>query len=429
VEDSTQSSHDGRVGSGWSFRRFWAATGFSNVADGMFGVTLSLAALQITRSPLQISALEMAAGLPWLIFGLVAGAVADRYDRRRLMVVVQVARAAVLAVLAGLLLGGPAPLWLLYAVAVVMGCAETVFDTSAQTILPRVVASEELERANSRLTGIELISNFFVGPPLGGVVVALSTAASFATGSALYLLAGAVVLSVRGSFRVERSGPPTSIRADIGEGLRYLRGQPVLRRLGILTGARLFTFIAVSAPLAAYAVAPGPMGLSPLGYGIFSGSTAIGAVASSLVGDRLVARIGAARCLHLTMLAFAVTELAPLAVNPFAVGALWTVGTFFVIIWNVVTLTVRQRLVPEHLLGRVNSAFRVVSWGVMPLGALFGGLLAEWIGFRWTFVVCAALTATLALGTLAITDASLVTGRTDDGGQVVDGGRVVTPPA
>ena len=401
------------MGLGWSFRRFWAATAFSNVADGMFGVTLTLAAVQITRSPLQISALSMAAGLPWLLFGLVAGAVADRYDRRRLMVGVQAARAVVLAVLALVLLAGPAPLWLLYAIAVVMGSAETVFDTSAQTILPRVLAADELERANSRLTGIELISNFFVGPPVGGIIVGLSTGASFATGSALYLLAGAAVLSVRGSFRVERAGPRTSLRADIGEGLRYLRGQPLLRRLGLLTGARLFTFTAVSAPLAPYALAPGPMGLSTVGYGLFAGSTAIGAVISSLVGERLVARIGAARCLQLTMVAFSVTELSPLAVQPFVVGVLWNVGTFFVIIWNVVTLSVRQRLVPEHLLGRVNSAFRVVSWGVIPIGALFGGLMAEWVGFRWTFVICAALTASLALGTRAITDEGLRTGRFD----------------
>jgi MFS family permease len=403
--------HDGPVGLGWSFRRFWAATGLSNVADGMFGVAIALAALELTRSPLQISALELATGLPWLLFGLVAGAIADRSDRRRLMVGVQVARAVALTVLALVVATGATSLWMLYLAALVMGVAETLFDTSAQTVLPKIVDSAQLERANSRLTGVELVGNFFVGPPLGGLLVALASAAAFGTGSALYLLAAGAVLTVRGSFQVPRTGPPTSIRVDIGEGLRYLRDQPLLRRLGVLTGARLFTFSAVSGPLVVYAVAPGPMGLSPLGYGLFCASTAIGAVASSITGERLVARIGAARCLHLTMLAFAVTELSPLAVNPFAVGTIWMVGTYFVIIWNVVTLTVRQRLVPEALLGRVNSAYRVVSWGVVPIGALFGGALAEWIGFRWTFVICAAMTALLALGTWAVDDEALTTGR------------------
>jgi len=395
------------VSLGWSFRRFWAASGFSNVADGMFGVALSLAALHLTRSPLQISSLAMAAGLPWLVFGLVAGAIADRSDRRRLMVGVQVARAAVLIALTISVAIGAESMWQLYGAAVGMGIAETIFDTSAQTVLPKLVPRDQLERANSRLTGVELVSNFFIGPPLGGVIAAASTAAAFATGSALYLLAGVAVLTVRGVFRVERAGPRTSIGADIGEGLRYLRGQWLLRRLAVLTGARLFTFAAVSGPLAVYAVAPGPMGLSALGYGVFSGSTAIGAVISSFVGERVIARLGAARCLHLTMLAFAVTELAPLAVNPFAVGAFWMIGTFFVIIWNVVTLSARQRLVPEQLLGRVNSAFRVLSWGVMPVGALAGGVLAETLGFRWSFVIFATLTALLALGTLPITDESL----------------------
>jgi predicted MFS family arabinose efflux permease len=226
----------------------------------------------------------------------------------------------------------------------------------------------------------------------------------------MYLIAAIAVLTVRGSFRALRDGPATSIRADIGEGLRYLRSQPLLRRLGLLTGARLITFSAVGGVLAVYAVAPGPMGLSATGYGFFVAATAIGAVLSSITGERLVARVGAARCLHLTMLAFAVTELSPLAVNPFAVGALWMVGTYFVIIWNVVTLSVRQRVVPEHLLGRVNSAYRVVSWGAAPVGALLGGILAELTSIRITFVICAVATAFLALGTLPLTDEDLAAG-------------------
>jgi len=283
---------------------------------------------------------------------------------------------------------------------------ETLY-TSAQSIVPSVVARDDLERANGRMQGIEIVSNYFVGPPLGGLLVGVSSVLAFSTGSAIYLIAALFVLSVRGAFRPERAGPPTTIRTDIVEGLRYLRDQPVLRRLGLITGGRMFTFTAVSAVLPIYAVAPGPMKLSAGGFGFFIASTAIGAVISSLVGERTVARLGAARCLKLTMLAFAVTELSPLAVNPFAVGALWMVGTYFVIIWNVITLSTRQRIVPERLLGRVNSVYRLVSLGAMPLGAAAGGVFAQLTSPRLTFVVCGAATVLLALATLPITDASL----------------------
>jgi Transmembrane secretion effector len=395
------------MGSGWSFQRFWAATGISNVADGMFGVALVLVALQITRSPLQISALEMAAGLPWLLFGLFAGAIADRMDRRRLMAGVQVVRAGVLAVVAVTVSTGGGRLWVLYLTALVMGVAETLYDTSAQTVLPKLVPGEQLDRANSRLTGAELVGNYFVGPPLGGLVVGVAAAAAFTTGSVLYLAAAAVLLTVRGSFRAERTGPRTSVRKDVGEGLRYLRDQPLLRRLGLLTGARQITFAAVSGVLPVYAVAPGPMGLSATGFGLFCAGTAVGAVAASLTGERVVARLGAARCVKITMLAFAVSEFSPLVVQPIAVLALWTVGTYFIIIWNVVTLTARQRLVPEYLLGRVNAVYRVVSWGVAPFGVLLGGVLAELIGLPATFVVFGVATALLTFGTLSIRDEQL----------------------
>lgn len=405
--------HPRWVDLGWSFRRFWAATGLSNVSDGLFGVALSLAALQVTRNAVEISGLQVAAALPWLLFGLVAGAIADRVDRRRLMVGVQLTRAAVLAALALATVEGRPSIWLLYLVAVVMGVAETLFDTSAQSVLPRIVRADHLERANGRITGVELIGNFYLGPPLGGFIVAVAAGAAFATGSALYLVAAVAVLSVRGSFRVERSGGPTSVRQDIVQGLRFLRDQPLLRRLGLLTGARLVAFSAVTAVLPIYAVTPGPMGLSERGFGFFVAATANGAVLASFTGARVVARIGAARCLHLTMLAFAVTEVSLLLENPFAVGALWMVGTYFVIVWNLVTLTARQRLVPEQLLGRVNSAYRVVSWGSAPVGALLGGGLTELFGgqARVTFVLCAAATALLALGTLPVTDDGLQTGQ------------------
>ena len=402
--------HSWGVNLGWPYRRFWAASGLANVADGMFGIALSLAALSITRQPLAISALRAASGLPALLLGLFAGVLADRTDRLRLMATVQVLRTGVLIGVTAAFLLDRTPLWLLYLAATGMGVAQTIFDTSAETMVPKLVAADHLERANSRLAGVELVGNFFVGPPLGGLIAGLSMAASFATGSVMYLLAGITLLTVHGTFRAERPTASTTIRSDLLEGLRYLRAQPLLRRLALVTGARLISFFMLAGVLPVYAVAPGPMGLSTSEYGFFVAATAIGAVLASLTGERLLARVGAARCLRWFGLAFAVTALAPLLVNPFAVGALWTVGTYFVIIWNVVTLSVRQRLVPEHLLGRVNSAYRVLTWGAAPVGGLLGGVLAQMTSPAVTFVVCAAASASLTGATWPLTDDGLAAG-------------------
>lgn len=417
------------MGLGRSFWGFWAATGFTNAADGMVGLAVVLVALQLTRSPLQISALELCEGLPWLLFGLVAGVIADRVDRRRLMVLAQLVRVGLLLLVCLVLIAGKPPLWLLYLVTLAMGVAETLFDTSAQSVVPGLVRAESFEAANSRLQGVEVVTRYFVGPPLGGLIVGVASAAAFATGSGMYLAAGLVVLTVRGRFRAERVGPPASVRTEMAEGLRFLRDHLLLRRIALLSGARMITFSAVGGVLPVYAVSPGPMHLSSRGYGLFIASTAIGAVLSSVTGERAVGRLGAARCLHLTMIAFAVTELSPLAVNPFLVGALWMVGTYFVIIWNVITLSLRQRLVPEHLLGRTNAVFRVVTWGAVPLGAALGGAVAEAVGPRPTFVVFGLLTALLALGTRPLTDQVLTTGQLPASGRAGRRRGAADPPA
>jgi MFS family permease len=396
---------------GAPFWRFWAATGLSNIADGLFALSLALTALRLTREPILISGLAVMEQLPWLLFSLLAGALVDRLDRRRVLVGVDLGRVTVLLVIAALAVTGHLTIWLAYLAALVMGFGETLFDTSAQAIVPAVVPHERLESANSRMQGVEVVSNYFIGPPLGGLLVGLSAALAFVTGSVLYLAASVGVLMVPGRFRPQRATPAVSIWADIAEGLRYLRGQPVLRRLGVLSGVRMLTFTAVSAILVIYAVAPGPMGLSETGFGLFAASTAIGAAFAAVTGERAVARIGAANCLKLTFVAFAVSELSPLAVNPFVVGVLWTQGTYFVIVWNVVTLSVRQRLVPQYLMGRVNSAYRLITYGAMPIGSALGGVLGHLIGARWTFAVCAAATLLLTLGTLSFTDAMLAAGR------------------
>ena len=179
-------------GLGPSFWQLWSASALSNLADGLVKIALPLVAVTLTDSPGLVAGITLAVTLPWLLFALPAGALADRVDRRRAMVAANLARAAAVAVLAvPLVLGlesSTAAIWALYAMALLLGTAETVYDTSAQSILPQVVPRDRLPRANGRLIAAELTANEFVGPPLGGLLVAVGIAAAFLTPAALWAL-------------------------------------------------------------------------------------------------------------------------------------------------------------------------------------------------------------------------------------------------
>ncbi|HEX2843856.1 MAG TPA: MFS transporter, partial [Candidatus Limnocylindria bacterium] len=157
-----------------NFWRLWASSAASNLADGLFFIALPLLAVQLTDSPLLVAGLAIAGRLPWLVFVLIAGALADRLDRRQTMRNLQLFRVAVVGLLTALALAGGLSLPILYVAAFVLGVGETLFDTAAQSILPSIVSKERLSTANGRLYGVELVMNQFVGPPLGGVLIGLS---------------------------------------------------------------------------------------------------------------------------------------------------------------------------------------------------------------------------------------------------------------
>ncbi|MBA2633118.1 MAG: MFS transporter, partial [Chloroflexi bacterium] len=161
---------------GRSYRRLWTATAASNLADGVFQVALPLTAVGITRSPAQVAGVTIAARLPWLTFALYAGALADRLDRRRTMIAVDVGRVVLIGMLAAVVALQAEQLWVLYVVALALGIGETIFDTAAQSVMPMVVGRDQLSSANSRLFAAEIAMNRFVGPPIGGLLAGAALA-------------------------------------------------------------------------------------------------------------------------------------------------------------------------------------------------------------------------------------------------------------
>ncbi len=387
----------GRLGA--PYWRLWGASGLSNLADGILKVALPLVAIQFTQSPSLIAGLAFALTLPWLVFALPAGALADRFDRRRIMLGANMMRAAMLGLLVAAVVVDLGSIWVLYAVALGIGIAETLYDTSAQSILPQLVDRNQLSRANGRLYAAELTANQFIGPPLGGLLAAVGAAAAFATPAGLWVCALGVLLLVRGNLRIARD-EPTTMRADIVEGLRFLAAHRILRTMAVMTGGFNFASTAAFAVLVLFAVGPtSAMGLSEAGFGVLLTTTAAGSLLGSFVAERIEQRLGRSRALILTILTGSLLFAAlALTSNPYWIGAALFIEGISIVLANVIMVSLRQRITPGRLLGRVNSGYRLVAWGTMPLGAAAGGLLAELFGLQIMF----GIMGLLVLGLLAL---------------------------
>ena len=400
---------------GLPYWQLWSASAVSNLADGLVKIALPLVAVTLTDSPGLVAGITLAVTLPWLLYALPAGALADRVDRRIAMVTANVVRAAGVAVLAvALVLGlesSPAAIWALYAVALLLGTAETIYDTCAQSILPQVVARDQLPRANGRLIAAELTANEFVGPPLGGLLVAAGVAAAFATPAALWAAAVGTLLLLRGSFAVPRTEERTTVRADVAEGLRYLWRHRLLRTLAGMTGLFNFATNATFAVFVLYAVGPdSAMGLTEVTFGLLFASIAAGNLIGALLADPIIRRLGRSRSLFLGILGGVGTVgIAAVTTIPLVIATAFLIGGFTNALWNVVAVSLRQRITPDRILGRINSSYRLVAWGTRPLGAAAGGLLGELLGLRAVFAVAAALILVTLLAMTQVTDTAIST--------------------
>jgi MFS family permease len=395
-------------GLGANYWKLWTASAASNLADGVFWIAFPLLAVRLTDSPALVAGITVVGRLPWLIFVLVAGALADRLDRRRTMVGVSLLRMTVSLVIGFTVFTGTDTLLLLYVAAFVLGMGETLFDTAAQSVMPNIVAREQLSKANGRLYAVELLMNQFVGPPLGGLLAGVAIGLAFSGSAFAFAFAAMALLLLTGSFKPARAEGGTGIVADIREGLGYLWRHRLLRTLAIMVGVMNLTGSAAWAIFVLYAVAPGPMGLDEFGFGILMTSLAAGSLLASLVVERVERRVGRARLLALSVLVIAVTIAIPgLTPNALAVAASMAVSGAASVTWNVVTVSLRQRIVPDALLGRVNASYRLLAWGTQPLGALLGGLIGQALGLQAVFLVAGIATGLLLLLRGIVTDKAI----------------------
>ncbi|MGH2757023.1 MAG: MFS transporter [Actinomycetota bacterium] len=388
---------------GPNYRKLWVASTISNLGDGVRLTALPLMAAELTREPARIAAIDLASTLPWFLFALVAGAFVDRVDRRLAMGVANIVRAILVGALALSVLADNATLILLYLVAFLLGCAETVFDNASQAILPSLVRKDQLERANGRMYAAEFTTNQFAGPPLGAFLFVTAASAPFFLDSASFLIAALLILSFQGTFRLPRDAdlPRTTMRADIAEGIRWLWSHKLLRTLAIMLGTWNALNTAAFSIFVLFALEI--LDVGKVSYGVLLSTLVIGSVLGSLTGSAVSRLFGPGTTLTLSVVIGAAMALViALTSNPFVVGAMFALEGFVTVVWNVITVSMRQTIIPDRLLGRVNSVYRLFGWGSMPVGAALGGFLASVFGLRAPYFVMAGGLAVMALITIPL---------------------------
>jgi MFS family permease len=385
---------------GRHYWRLWWANTVSSTGDGAFVAALPLLAVTITRDPRLVSVVTAATFLPWMLLSLPAGAVVDRYDRATLMWRAQAVQAAVVTIIAILIVFREADIAVLAAGGLLLGSAEVIFSNAAQSVLPALVPPDLLPKANGSQQVSLTVGESFLGPPAGSLLFAAAAALPFGLDAVSFAGSAALVATLPKTNKARTPGHD-KIRAQIAEGLRWLAGHRLLRVVAVLLG--IYNFANQMGQAILVLLATQTLHVSTRGYGLLLASSAVGSVVGGLVNPVLTRRLGLLPALILPALvdaaAFVGIGLAP---DPAVVAALLAVQGFSVTMWNVVTVSLRQRIIPGHLLGRVNSVYRMLGWGLMPLGALAGGFVAHAAGLRAPYLVAGLLCALSSLAALPL---------------------------
>ena len=367
------------------------------MADGIGVIALPLIATRLTSSPAEFAGIAVASQAPALLLGLLAGGLADRLDRRWTMLAVQVLRVAVATALVGFALAEALTMPVLYVAAFAIGAGEAFFDTNAQSILPAVVGRGRLVAANGRLFAVETVTNTFIGPPLGGVLVAIAVPIALGSVAAGFILAAVGLLLMSGSFRAERSGPSRGLIHEIGEGIGYLAGHRLLLALSLMVALGRLGSAGFFALFALYAV--GPVGLDDVGYGILFITIGAGSLVGSLIVGRSVRWLGRPGVLFASTVVFAIGIAIPaLTANVMVIGAGLFVTGIAIMSWNVTNVSLRQSILPSRLMGRVHATHRVLATSAGLVGAVVAGALGEALGLPAVFAIGSAV---VLLGLLA----------------------------
>jgi MFS family permease len=383
---------------GASYWKLWSATGISNLGDGVAAVAYPWLASAVTRSPFLIALSVVVSRLPWLVFTLFAGVLTDRFNRKRIIVSMNIFNGLLTLVVGAFVylereslpsLNELASItnletnYTLYFVilitAFLFGLAEVLRDNTAQTMMPAVVEDKHLEKANGRMWSAESLTNSFIGPPLGSLIISVAIFLPFFIDAATFFIAAAIIATLKPtvkSFKPEQKSGPINFRAEIKEGFSWLWSHELLRPMAIILG--LINGIAALTGAMFILFAQEVLETTVFIFAILGTAAAVGGIIGGLLGPKVSEKIGRGRSLALALFTMPLTALL------IGISSLWylvwifvAIETFTAVLWNVVTVSLRQSLIPSHLLGRVNSVYRFFAWGTIPIGTLLGGTLVS----------------------------------------------------
>ena len=379
---------------GPAFNRLWSASLASNLADGLLKTSAPLLAATLTKDPLIISLMAALLMLPWLLFAIPIGGLVDRLDRKLLLASSNAVRFLMAAFLSVTIALDLVSIPILYTVVFVIGIAEVLYDTAAQSMVPQILKKKQLERGNARLEIGAVTVGEFVGAPLSGVLFASAIVLPFFFAGSGIFIAAILVLMIPGQFKKkpgnsDSSEPPTKFWADIKFGIKYLYEDKTLLKLVLLTSSIGLFFSATTSTMVLFLTEE--LGVSPAFFGIVFTAPAIGSIIGSITGPKLSQRFGRTNVMAFGITASSVASvLSGLSPNIFVFVALGLVVSMTVTWWNLLLMSTYHQIIPNELFGRIHGTRRTLVWGMMPVGALLGGFIATF-GLRLPYFIAGGM--------------------------------------
>lgn len=376
------------------FMRVWAGSTISKVGDQVTFLALPWLVLQLTHSPVQLGIVVGLENLPFLLFTLIAGVYADRWDRRTIMVTCDMLRFVALASIPGAAAAHHLTMAQIYAVAAIAGTGRVWFDVAQYALLPGILAEAQLVDGNSKVFASEGASNL-VGPSLGGFLIKLLGAANAILADAFSFLVSAVAIVSLPSLRASAAVAERGWRAQLAAGFRYLFAHRVILENALFLTVFLLFQTMIQAVYVFYA--QHELHLDAALTGIMFALAGIGPLVISPLAPRIRRRFRMGQILvsvssvsWMTIAALDIAPLFPKLVALVIVGLTGALDYGLGTLWNVVTISYRQSVIPGQLMSRVNSTLRFISWGIIPLASVLGGILTQTIGIRWVIAISTA---------------------------------------
>ena len=390
-----------RVPLGHDFSRIWSASLITNLVDGVLRLATPLLAVSLTEDPILIGALSALGLLPWLFFAIPIGAIVDRVDRRKALVLGNLLRALIAFFIAFAVLQGFINIWLLLISVFFFGICEVLVDTTSQSVLPQILDKSNYERGNSRLQISEVIVSQFAGAPLSGFLYAVSIALPFYFSTTGFILAGLLILlfpferEINARKEGEVGQAKLGLKGDIKFALNYLYQDKQIFSIVVITTSLGF-FYSLSNAIAPLFILK-ELNVSPAMFGVVLAIGGIGALIGSIAAPMASKYLGRGRALAINVfLASLLVIFIGLSPNAYFFVVVSVLIGFTISVWNILLMSLYQSLIPPELYGRIHGARRTIVWGLMPIGSLLGGVIARG-GLRLPFLIGGAIATLISL--------------------------------